>query len=43
MKLVTALRREGVDANRRGRPWSLPLADRTLLVTAYWRTNLTMR
>lgn len=43
MNLVTALRREGVDATRRGRPWSLPLADRTLLVTAYWRTNLTMR
>ncbi|MFF2479155.1 transposase [Streptomyces sp. NPDC058066] len=43
MKLVTALRREGIDATRRGRPWSLPLADRTLLVTAYWRTNLTMR
>lgn len=42
MNLVTALRREGIDATRRGRPWSLPLADRTLLVTAYWRTNLTM-
>lgn len=27
----------------RGRPWSLPLADRVLLVTAYWRTNLTLR
>lgn len=27
----------------RGRPWSLPLEDRVLLVTAYWRTNLTLR
>jgi hypothetical protein len=42
-KLVTALRREGVDEGRTGRPWSLPLDDRVLLVTAYWRTNLTLR
>lgn len=42
-KLVSALRREGADAARRGRPWSLPLEDRVLLVAAYWRTNLTMR
>lgn len=42
-KLVTLLRREGADAVRRGRPWSLPLEDRALLVAAYWRTNLTMR
>ncbi|MCX4546452.1 transposase [Streptomyces sp. NBC_01565] len=42
-KLVTVLRREGADAVRRGRPWSLPLEDRALLVAAYWRTNLTMR
>ena len=42
-KLLTALRREGADAVRRGRPWSLPLEDRALLVAAYWRTNLTMR
>ncbi|MGW7528720.1 transposase [Streptomyces sp. NPDC054783] len=42
-KLVTALRREGPDAAGRGRPWSLPLEDRVLLVAAYWRTNLTMR
>lgn len=41
--LVPALRREGADAVRPGRPWSLPLEDRVLLVTAYWRTNLTMR
>lgn len=42
-KLVTALRREGADAVRRGRPWGLPLEDRVLLVAAYWRTNLTLR
>jgi hypothetical protein len=42
-KLVTALRREGADPVRRGRPWSLPLEDRVLLVAAYWRTNLTLR
>ncbi|MFI1608155.1 transposase [Streptomyces griseofuscus] len=42
-RLVAALRREGADAVRRGRPWSLPLEDRVLLVTTYWRTNLTMR
>lgn len=42
-KLVTVLRREGAEAVRKGRPWSLPLEDRALLVAAYWRTNLTMR
>jgi hypothetical protein len=38
-KLVTVLRREGADAVRKGRPWSLPLEDRALLVAAYWRTT----
>ncbi|MER5561177.1 transposase [Streptomyces sp. NPDC002506] len=42
-KLVTALRRAGADAVRRGRPWGLSLENRVLLVAAYWRTNLTMR
>lgn len=42
-KLVTALRREGADPVRKGRPWPLPLKDRVLLVAAYWRTNLTLR
>jgi hypothetical protein len=42
-KLVAVLRRAGADAVRRGRPWSLPLEERTLLVAAYWRTNLAMR
>ena len=40
---MTALRREGADPVRKGRPWSLPLEDRVLLVAAYWRTNLTLR
>ncbi|WP_369356131.1 transposase [Streptomyces sp. cg2] len=42
-RLVAALRREGAEAVRRGRPWGLTLENRVLLVTAYWRTNLTMR
>lgn len=42
-KLITVLRREGADTMRPGRPWSLPLEDRVLLVAAYWRTNLTLR
>lgn len=42
-RLVRQLEREGADAARRGRPWSLTLADRVLLVAAYWRTNLTLR
>ncbi|MFC3586157.1 transposase family protein, partial [Streptantibioticus rubrisoli] len=42
-KLINALRREGADPVRKGRPWSLPLEDRVLLVATYWRTNLTLR
>jgi len=42
-KLVTVVRREQQGVPQWGRPWSLPLEDRVLLVTAYWRTNLTMR
>ncbi|WP_406413676.1 transposase [Streptomyces sp. NBC_01614] len=42
-KLVAALRREGTGPARRGRPWGLSLEDRVLLVTAYRRTNLTLR
>ncbi len=42
-KLLTGLRRDGADVVHRGRLWSLPLEDRVLLVTAYWRTNLTLR
>ena len=42
-KLMTALRRDGADAIRKGRPWGLPLEDRALLIAVYWQTNLTMR
>jgi hypothetical protein len=42
-KLVSALRREGADAVRRGRPWGPPLEDRVLLVAAHRRPNLTLR
>ncbi|MGW2371040.1 transposase [Kitasatospora sp. NPDC001683] len=42
-QLITMLRREGAETVRPGRPWSLPLEDRVLLVAAYWRTNLTLR
>lgn len=42
-KLVASVRREQASDQQRGRPWSLPLEDCVLLVTAYWRTNLTMR
>ncbi|SCF87615.1 Helix-turn-helix of DDE superfamily endonuclease [Streptomyces sp. Cmuel-A718b] len=42
-KLMRQMRREGGDVCRRGRPCSLSLEDRVLLVTAYWRTNLTLR
>jgi hypothetical protein len=41
--LIVALRREGADEVRPGRPWGLSLEDRVLLVAAYWRTNLTLR
>ena len=42
-RLVAEVRRGQAADQLRGRPWSLPLEDRVLLVTAYWRTNLTMR
>ncbi|MGW5986852.1 hypothetical protein ACWFRT_15735 [Streptomyces anulatus] len=42
-KLVTVPRREGADAVGKGRPCGLSPEDRTLLVAAYWLTNLTMR
>jgi hypothetical protein len=41
--LVSQLRREGANTPRPGRPWSLSLEDRVLLVATYWRTNLTLR
>ncbi|MFI1401068.1 transposase [Streptomyces sp. NPDC020681] len=42
-KLVAVIRHEQAIDLHRGRPWSLSLEDRILLVTAYRRTNLTMR
>jgi hypothetical protein len=45
-RLVAMVARRGgssIADGRPGRPWSLELADRVLLVATYWRTNLTMR
>ncbi|GIJ09304.1 hypothetical protein Van01_25180 [Micromonospora andamanensis] len=45
-RLVQLVEQRGGDAvadGRPGRQWSLHLADRVLLVAAYWRTNLTIR
>ncbi|MFI9643089.1 transposase family protein [Micromonospora sp. NPDC051925] len=45
-RLVRLVAERGGDViadGRPGRQWSLDLADRVLLVAAYWRTNLTMR
>ena len=45
-RLVETVARRGGNAvadGRPGRPWSLPLADRVLLIACYYRTNLTMR
>ncbi len=42
-QLVAVLRYEGADPVRKGRPWSLSLEDRVLLVAAYWRTDLPLR
>ncbi|SOE32927.1 Transposase DDE domain-containing protein [Streptomyces sp. OK228] len=42
-RLLKVVRERGGDGPRIGRPWCLPLADRVLVVAAYYRTNLTMR
>ena len=45
-RLVDAVAERGGEAvadGRPGRQWSLPLADRVLLIAVYYRTNLTMR
>ncbi|MEV6699519.1 transposase family protein [Streptomyces sp. NPDC051453] len=42
-RLLTVVRERGGNGPGGGRPWCLPLADRVLLVAAYYRTNLTMR
>jgi hypothetical protein len=43
VRTVAARGGPGIADGRPGRQWSLELADRVLLVVAYWRTNLTMR
>ncbi|MEU5771504.1 transposase family protein [Streptomyces asoensis] len=40
---LKVVRERGGNGTLRGRPWSLPLAERVLLVAVYYRTNLTMR
>ncbi|MFJ2746249.1 transposase family protein [Streptomyces sp. NPDC087440] len=42
-RLLRAVRDRGGNGTLRGRPWSLPLAERVLVVAVYYRTNLTMR
>jgi hypothetical protein len=43
VRLVAQRGGEEIADGRHGRQWRLDLADRVLLVAAYWRTNLTMR
>jgi hypothetical protein len=42
-KLVRIVARRGGEQTGTGRRWSLPLADRVLLIAVYYRTNLTLR
>ncbi|QWA26578.1 transposase [Streptomyces sp. JCM17656] len=42
-RLLKVVRERGGNGTLRGRPWSLPLAERVLMVAVYYRTNLTMR
>ncbi|MFI7345285.1 transposase family protein [Streptomyces sp. NPDC049936] len=41
--LLKVVRKRGGNGTLWGRPWSLPLAERVLMVAVYYRTNLTMR
>ncbi|MFF7473682.1 transposase family protein [Streptomyces sp. NPDC008092] len=41
--LLKVARERGGNGTSRGWPWSLPLAERVLMVAVYYRTNLTMR
>ncbi|MGW1617708.1 transposase family protein [Streptomyces sp. NPDC002172] len=41
--LLKVVRERGGNGTLRGRPWSLPLVERVLMVAVYYRTNLTMR
>ncbi len=42
-RLLKVVRERGGDGTLLGRPWSLPLAERVLVVAVSYRTNLTMR
>ncbi|MEU9382787.1 transposase family protein [Streptomyces sp. NPDC048279] len=42
-RLLKVVRERGGDGTLRGWPWSLPRAERVLVVAVYYRTNLTMR
>ncbi|RLV01323.1 IS5/IS1182 family transposase [Streptomyces griseocarneus] len=42
-RLLRVVRERGGNGTLMGRPWSLPLAERVLVVAVYYRTNLTMR
>ncbi|GHE57211.1 transposase family protein [Streptomyces capitiformicae] len=42
-RLLKVVRERGGNGTLRGRPWSLPLTERVLVVAVYYRTNLTMR
>ncbi len=42
-RLLKAVRDRGGNGTLRGRPWSLRLAERVLVVAVYYRTDLTMR
>ncbi|GHA44510.1 hypothetical protein GCM10010329_78980 [Streptomyces spiroverticillatus] len=42
-RLLKAVRDRSGNGTLRGRPWSLPLAERVLVAVVYYRTNLTMR
>lgn len=41
--MLKVVRERGGNGTLRGRPWSLPLAERVLMVAVYYPTNLTMR
>ncbi len=41
--LLKVVRERGGNGTLRGRPWSLPLAERVVSVAVHYRTNLTMR
>lgn len=42
-RLLKIVRERGGDGTLRDRPWSLPLAERVLVVAVYYRNSVTMR